>query len=345
MATEWCTIESDPGVFSELISEIGVQGCQVEELYSLDSSVFRELGPVHGLIFLFKWRHSEKDSRSVDIVPGLFFANQVINNACATQAILAILLNRPQINIGPVLTNFKEMTMDFEPEMRGHAISNVEVIRTAHNSFARPEPFVLESKKATEEDDVYHFISYVPFNGFLYELDGLKSGPINLGACTEANWVEVATPEIQRRIDLYSQSEIRFNVMAVVKDQRLRHQEKIDSLTSLRTNVELRQAQLANPSPYAMEICLAPEVAELGSVEAAQAKISQIEREIRELHAKIHQEADKWAAWRTENIRRRHNYVPFIINMLRILARKGQLKPLIERAKAKRSATHTVKAN
>eukprot|EP00955_Chlamydomonas_euryale_P000089 929-Chlamydomonas_euryale.AAC.1 len=41
--------------------------------------------------------------------------------------------------------------------------------------------------------------------------------------------------------------------------------------------------------------------------------------------AELHEERDKRARWHADNVRRRHNYVPFVFNMLRHLARAGQL--------------------
>ena len=38
---------------------------------------------------------------------------------------------------------------------------------------------------------------------------------------------------------------------------------------------------------------------------------------------------------RVENIRRKHNYLPFIIEMLRIVAANGQLVSLVKSAKDK----------
>lgn len=58
----------------------------------------------------------------------------------------------------------------------------------AHNSFAAPEAHLTDEKarKATEDDDVYHFVSYIHKMGAIWELDGLQKGPIKCCECSQA---------------------------------------------------------------------------------------------------------------------------------------------------------------
>jgi len=291
---------------------MGTKGVQVEEIYSLDKETLNSVAPVYGLIFLFKW-DGARDNRPVDNAPNVFFASQVVNNACATQALLSILMNRPEVEIGEVLDNFKQFTAEFNPEMKGMAISNCESIRKAHNSFSRPEPFAVEdSKSGKPTQDVYHFISYVPIDGHLYELDGLKQGPINLGACTQEDWLDKVCPVIMKRIEQYSQNEIRFNLLALIKN-------KIDVC---KAGLEELQKQKAQALAEQMEV-------DNGNTNP---KVQQLDQEIASLEHQIVMEEEKRAKWRDENIRRKHNYIPFLFNFLKILAEKKQLKSLIEKA-------------
>ncbi|KAI8370974.1 ubiquitin carboxyl-terminal hydrolase [Blakeslea trispora] len=310
-AGDWCLIESDPGVFTELISGMGCKGVQVEEIYSLEPEVIDDLGYIYGLVFLFKWQHKQNAPQpQVDHnASHVFFANQVINNACATQAILSILLNKDEIDIGQELKNFREFTADFPPDLKGLAISNSDLIRSVHNSFARSDPFVNEmvDPNAGKDQDVYHFVAFTPVCGALFELDGLSQGPVNLGPCDEENWVHIANEAIKRRMEGYGDSELHFSLMALIPDQ-------VEQYEELKEEAECMLLSLPENDTEAR---------------------NRVNRERAMFDRLLNQEKEKRKRWHRENLLRKHNFIPMIYNMLRHLAEKDQLDPLITQAKQK----------
>ena len=68
--------------------------------------------------------------------------------------------------------------------------------------FFRQTLFEFDEKTSSKGEDVFHFVGYIPFENRLYELDGLKAGPVDLGSITEgSDWIDVVRPVIQQRID------------------------------------------------------------------------------------------------------------------------------------------------
>uniref|UniRef100_A0A0L8HLR6 Ubiquitin carboxyl-terminal hydrolase n=1 Tax=Octopus bimaculoides TaxID=37653 RepID=A0A0L8HLR6_OCTBM len=243
----WLELESDPGLFTLLLEDFGVQGVQVEEIYDLQKQIE---GPVYGFIFLFRWIEERRCRRKTNTeeefflidekaVNSIFFAKQVIPNSCATHALLSILLNNDKVRHGKTLSKLKEFTKNMNPEDKGHAIGNMPELARAHNSHARPEPRHLPEKQqgisTVRTMEAFHFVSYVPINGHLFELDGLKPYPIDHGPWQEnEDWTEKFRRVISERLGTGTGGEpyhdIWFNLMAVVPDRRQLYENKLMTL-------------------------------------------------------------------------------------------------------------------
>ena len=323
--SEWCTIESDPGVFSELIKNIGVKGVQVDEIIDMD---ILEVGnePVYGLIFLFKYMQNSgyKPNVLTSWDNDLFFAKQEVQNACATQAILAILLNNTdKLDIGPTLKELKDFTKEMDPGSRGLAISNSEKIRVEHNKFARPEPFIFAKKKAKDGDDVFHFVAYIHFKNAIYEIDGVQKGPILIEEnVKEEEWIKKVKPSIQNRINLYSQNEIKFNLLALVPD-RLEKAKKLDEdLNKRKKYIEglINGSVKPNNDDKDMEEYNKMDKKDL------EYSLKEFETSIKNNLQTIKDEEYRVKKYKEENERRQFNYIPFIYELLKIMAEKGELE-------------------
>lgn len=249
----WLELESDPGLFTLLLEDFGVKGVQVEEIYDLNKPLD---SPVYGFIFLFRWIEERRSRRKIveqteifvkdeEVVNNIFFAQQMVPNSCATHALISILLNCPTIHLGDTLSRLKAHTHGMSPENKGWAIGNTPELACAHNSHAMPQAKRRLDKGSGVSTgrftgEAFHFVSFVPINGRLFELDGLKPFPIDHGPWSEnGDWTEKFRSVMGERLGLTAGEQyhdIRFNLMAVVPDRRLAITHK---LKMLKTNKQI----------------------------------------------------------------------------------------------------------
>lgn len=234
----WNTIDSDAGVFTELVEALGLDEVQFNDLYSIDAESLAASAPVYGVIFLFKYGKIDRENAQNGNTPlageyesdyqdkGVFFANQTIQNACATQAVLNVLLNKSdEVNLGDDLAQFKNFVTGFDGEMCGETISNSDLIRKAHNLFLAPALIVNEDKRPPKQadeknDGLFHFIGFVRLNGFIYELDGLKRFPIRHISCqSDDDFCQKLPNIIMDRVALYGNEELRFSLMSITNNK------------------------------------------------------------------------------------------------------------------------------
>ncbi|CAG9574508.1 putative ubiquitin carboxyl-terminal hydrolase [Leishmania major strain Friedlin] len=301
--SRWCLIESDPAVFREIIQTVGVKGVSVEDLIMLDSSMLEQYEHVYALVLLFKWQSSEQASPLGTVVKDapVFFAKQVIHNACATLAIMNTLCNYPdQVELGPKVQRYLSFCQELDPEMRGSLLDSFDELREAHNSFA-PQSAFTKDGPSPKDADVYHFVSFVYRHGHIWELDGLQEGPLQCREATDANYREALVEVVQRRIDDIAAKDttgagqgISFSLMTIVDDPVTVLEKKIAALR------------------------------------AEEKPTTALDEELAEML--LLRKKDKEA-----NVRRRHDYNAMIVALLKTLAERGKLEKVVAEVQAKAS--------
>ncbi|KAF8160907.1 ubiquitin carboxyl-terminal hydrolase [Crassisporium funariophilum] len=296
----WQLTESDPGVFTELLKALNVP-LIVDDLYSLDSDSLAALQPLHALIFLFKWIPSSDDAAAAryngtnDPDFAGFFAHQVVNNACATLAVLNALGNIPSLKTGNQLAELMQFTTGMDPQTRGLVLTSADWLRELHNALSPPSAFSLDGLGLSKKtEDAYHFVVYLPVMGALYELDGLKPHALRHGSCGDSGegWLNIAREVIEARINTYPVGALEFSLLAL----------RDDPLPSLQS--QLQHYQSTGNSSSAGDIL-----------------------------TKISNENAKRERWAFENSLRRHNHVGLVQALLLALAKGGKLSAATEEAR------------
>ena len=316
---EWFPIEKSPEVFTQLINNLGVKGVHVEEILSFDS-LENSNNPIYGLIFISKYIKNIIETPNIisNYDKDLFFSKQLLENQNATQALLSIILNNEdKIEIGQNLKEIKLNMNGMDYIKKGIFLSNCEILKKEHNKFK-----ILESNLNDEDSDIYHFVTFIHFKNSIYEIDGLREGPILIEENIEfKNWISKVIPYLKEKINLFSNNEIKFNLMALT----------LDKLELLKTNKEklLKQKNFIEEKIKGNnEISKEKIFEELNAMnkEQLEKRLEKIETEINDCNNGINIEKMKINKYKEEKERRQFNYNPLIFELLKIMGENGIIK-------------------
>lgn len=185
-------IESNPEIFSSLAHNIGLSPILAfQDVYSItDPDLLAFLPrPVMGVTMLFpiteKYEEYRKHQDEINLnqSKGAHWFKQTVANGCGFYAILHILANLPRDLIIENLILNKLLLLQLSDELSVEEISSlVEMLEQNIQLDSNYGNQGQTAAPSAEEAVEYHFISFVRGkDGHLYELDGRRTGPVDLG--------------------------------------------------------------------------------------------------------------------------------------------------------------------
>ncbi|KAL0576892.1 hypothetical protein V5O48_005099 [Marasmius crinis-equi] len=251
---------------------------------------------------------------------------------------------------------------------------------TAKTSPPKPAKKKEENEKESEDEEAYHFIGYVPAYGKVWELDGFKSHPLEVGELSSspaANWMDVVRPALRMKMAKYGESG-RFSLLAVVDGLYEKASDEWEYWKRERKSVERRLQDIdtgwkekVDPTILfsADEACvlsdshqaMIPSTARQGTFASSFASrrlesdrkiiqerdsaklVKMYETAVKEcLNAKVsvEDELTRGKGIETDCIKRTYDYEPFLCEFVKCLHAEGLVDALIEKPKPKKAAAN-----
>lgn len=170
-------------------------------------------------------------------------------------------------------------------------------------------------------------MSYIHFKNSIYEIDGLHQGPILIKRDVDKkDWITQLKPAIMERISLYSEREIKFNLMYVTDC-------KINQLTTQINAIEERVAYINHHLNNTMYDGSSYPDIDCMSNEEINEELVRLVNDKENLQLYLADEKQRREDSKQENGRRQHNYIPLIFEMLSYLSEKKVLESCYMKAK------------
>lgn len=156
-----------------------------------------------------------------------------------------IINNHVDLDLGRMLNTFRAETMDMTPKERGVALDGFDHVRDVHNSFAteldkmvvdsrlkqdfaeaekkrkaalakRPRKKRKQEDNSEDDDNGFHFVAYVPAEGFVWMMDGMDPLPRKLGALAEGDsWIAMVLPVLQAQWETAATNALEFSLLSL----------------------------------------------------------------------------------------------------------------------------------
>lgn len=354
--TGWLVLRQTPRNLTAVLRHAGVKGAAVRQLYSATPTDAR----IAAMFMLYKWRpdrgeqvrwnpakmpplfaRAEDDSAAGAPEP-LMFCNQIFNNASATQALILALMNISSdemeasgapISLGQALAPLKAFMAPMDPILRTAAVCSSSAVRDAHNAAAVAQDGGHPSLKELDgtlsdtalADELWMFTVFAHSGGWVYEMEGMSDGPKVIGRSdpTEGElWTDVCVDPIEKRIAELREHKTEFSLFALVRENEEANRDGGD----VEKNSEELAAGPQSPhsdSPDVRGNMDDPRVD--GSRNGDGNSVATYDRDSVDV-----EQRDSMPAEEIERIQSTHKYDTFLIEMMKLMASRGDINALIQ---------------